>query len=141
VTVPREARALLGKEGVAHLRGLQHVLPRAGDGELFRYVVLMTEDELKRREQAILDAADVPAEAKLQLITELNGGSAFMALDGQHRIVLPKHFVAWLELDQDVLFNSTNTTIQVWNPQHFLRWSGRDAGPVHNPQLSRFLAI
>ncbi len=141
VTVPREARALLGKGEVAHLHGLPTAMPKAGSTELFPYVLLVTEDELKRREQAIIDAVDLAPEAKLALVSKLNGGAARMALDGQHRIVLPKLLVNWLGIEDEVFFNLTNTTIQAWKPASFLRWSGLDAGPVHHPDLTRFLAI
>ena len=64
-----------------------------------------------------------------------------MAIDAQRRIVLPAHFVAYLGLARDAFLNDTNTTVQLWNPAHFLRWSGREAGVVVDPLLTGYLAI
>lgn len=141
VTIPREARALAEKTDASHLRGLLHGIPKAGTGEIFRVVLLMTEAELKRREERILADEKLTGEQKVQLVTEMNGGAALMAVDGQRRIVLPAHFVAYLGLERDVFLNSTNTTIQVWNPEHFQQWTGRDGGTVYNPALNTYLMI
>ncbi len=74
-------------------------------------------------------------------VTALNGEMSMMSIDAQHRVVLPAHFVSYLGLERDIFFVCTNTTIQVWNPDHYVRWTGRDAGPSHNPALNAYLMI
>ena len=66
---------------------------------------------------------------------------ASMAIDAQHRVVLPAHLVGYLGLERDVFFVCTNTTIQVWNPADYLIWSGRDAGPSYNADLNSYLIL
>ncbi len=145
VTIPREARALQGTGEVGHLRGRMHGIPGQQSAEIFRVVMLMTESELQRREARILADTALSGDEKFKLVTELNGGMAMMSLDDQRRIVLPQHFVAYLGLDRDVFFVCTNTTIQAWHPDQYLRWSGADtrapAAPVYNPALNTYLAI
>ncbi len=143
VTLSRDLRALAPGDGapVEHLRGIQHGLAKDGGGELFPVILLMTEAELKRREDRILADPALDGATRLALVTRLNGGAARMALDGQNRIVLPPHFVAYLGLEREIFLNDTNTTVQAWNPQHYLRWSGRDAGVVVDPLLTSYLAI
>lgn len=141
VTIPREARALLTAGDVDHLRGMKHAMGKAGNAEVHPILLLMTEKELQRREQKILDDAALTPEQRLHLVTALNGEMAMMAIDAQHRVVLPAHLVGYLGLERDVFFVCTNSTIQVWNPEHYLRWSGRDNGPSHNPALNAYLMI
>jgi DNA-binding transcriptional regulator/RsmH inhibitor MraZ len=141
VTIPREARALLTAGDVDHLRGMKHAMKRAADGEVFPIVLLMTEKELQRREQKILDDASLSAEQRLHLVTSLNGEMAMMSIDAQHRVVLPAHLVKHLSLQRDIFFICTNTTIQVWNPDHYARWSGRKSGSDFNPDLNTYLMI
>jgi DNA-binding transcriptional regulator/RsmH inhibitor MraZ len=145
VTIPREARALLQAGKVGHLRGMKHAIQKAGGtigaGEIFPLLLLLTEQELQRREQKIIDAPNLTPEQRLHLVTNLNGEMALMAIDTQHRVVLPAHLVKYLGLDRDVFFVCTNTTIQVWNPEHYLRWSSGDAGPSYNPDLNTYLMI
>ena len=147
VTIPREARALLQEGGVDHLRGMKHAMPGLGSAEhgaphpLFPILLLLTEQELQRREQRIIDDARLSPEQRLHLVTALNGEMASMAIDAQHRVVLPAHLVGYLGLERDVFFVCTNTTIQVWNPADYLTWSGRGAGPSYHPDLTSYLMI
>jgi DNA-binding transcriptional regulator/RsmH inhibitor MraZ len=143
VTIPREARALLQAGSVDHLRAMKHAMPKIGDtkGEIFPLLLLLTEKELQRREQRIIDDATLSPVQRLHLVTALNGEMAMMAIDAQHRVVLPAHLVAYLQLDRDVFFICTNSTIQLWNPEHYQRWSGRAAGPNYNPDLNAYLMI
>jgi DNA-binding transcriptional regulator/RsmH inhibitor MraZ len=141
VTIPREARALLAAGDVDHVRGMKHAMIRTADGEIFPIVLLMTEKELQRREQRILDDQTISPEQRIQLVTSLNGEMTMMAIDAQHRVVLSAHLVKHLSLDRDVFFVCTNTTIQVWTPEQYLRWSGRDSGSSYNPDLNAYLMI
>lgn len=141
VTIPREARALLTAGDVDHLRGMKHAMSKAKDGEVFPILLLLTEKELQRREQRIIDDPALSSEQLLHLVTALNGEMAMMAIDAQHRVVLPAHFVSYLGLERDIFFVCTNTTIQVWNPDHYLRWTGQGSGPSHNPALNAYLMI
>ena len=150
VTIPREARALLQEAGVDHLRGMKHAMPtvgaagstgKGGESRIYPILLLLTEKELQRREQRILDDARLSPEQRLHLVTALNGEMASMAIDAQHRVVLPAHLVGYLGLERDVFFVCTNTTIQVWNPTDYLAWSGRDAGPSYNADLNSYLMI
>lgn len=140
VTIPREARALLVAGEVDHLRGMKHAIAKSG-GPIFPVLVLMTEKELQRREQKIIDDPSLAPEVRLELVTRLNGESAMMSIDAQHRIVLPAPFVSYLKLDRDIFFVCTNTTIQAWRPDDYLAWSGRDEQPAANPALSAYLMI
>ena len=141
LTIPREARALLVAGEVDHVRGMRHGIPKNGGGEVFPVLLLLTEKELQRREQKIIDDPALTPEQRLTLVTALNGEMAMMAIDAQHRVVLPAHLVAYIGLERDVFFVCTNSTIQVWNPAHYLRWSDRDAGPSYNPALNTYLMI
>lgn len=141
VTIPREARALLAAGEVDHLRGMKHGIARSGGGPTFPVVVLLTEKELQRREQKIIDDPALSPEQRVELVTRLNGEMAMMSIDAQHRIVLPPHFVSYLKLDREVFFVCTNTTIQVWRPDDYRAWSGRDDQPATNPALAAYLMI
>lgn len=141
VTLPREARALLAAGEVSHLRGMKHGMSKAGANEIFPILLLMTEKELQRREQRILDDAQLSSEQRLHLVTSLNGEMAMMAIDGQNRVVLPQHLVSYLSLQRDVFFVCTNSTIQVWNPDQYVQWSGRTDAPSYNPDLTSYLMI
>ncbi len=144
VTLPRDLRGLASRDGSApsHVRGVQHALPANGaDGAPAPVVLLMTEAELRRREDRILADPQLDGSTRLALITRLNGGAARMAVDAQQRIVLPAHLVAWLRLDRDVFLNDTNTVVQLWNPQEYLRWSGLAAGVAVDPLLTTYLTI
>jgi DNA-binding transcriptional regulator/RsmH inhibitor MraZ len=141
VTIPRDARALTACGEVDHLRGMTHAITKSGTNQSFPVLILVTEDELKRREQKITEDPALTQVQKVELVTLLNGGAASMAIDGQHRVVLPPHFVEYLKLDRDVFFVCTNSVIQVWNPDDYLAWSGRSEQPAPNPALSAYLVI
>lgn len=126
VTLPRGARALTGADVEGYVCGTLHRMRKPETGESFRVVVLMTERELQRREEAIRQNQELdPARAEA-LIADLNGNVQRMAIDAQRRVVLPGHFVRYLRLERELYMFSTNTTVLVWNPQDWLRWSGGD---------------
>jgi len=139
VTLPREARAFLGVGEEVPVCGMQHRVIKAG--ETFPVLLLLTEKELQRREQKIIDDPSLDAAKRFELVTRLNGGVRRMAVDGQHRVVLPQHFVQHIAVERDVFFVSTNTTVQVWNPIHYLRWSGQDRGEHFDPALDAYLMV
>lgn len=141
VTIPREARALLAAGDMDHLRGMKHGLVKSGTTTIFPVLVLMIEKELQRREQKIIDDPTLSPEARLELVTRLNGEMAMMSIDAQHRIVLPAHFVSYLKLDREAFFVCTNTTIQVWKPDDYLAWSGHVDQPAINPALTAYLMV
>jgi DNA-binding transcriptional regulator/RsmH inhibitor MraZ len=141
VTIPREARFLRGQSEATHLRALKHGQRKPETGEVFPMLLMMTEAELQRREQRILDDAQLTGDQRLALVTRLNAGSATLAIDSQNRVVLPADFITYLGVERDVSFVTTNTTVQVWHPEHFLRWHGAPAGPLHDPVLATYLAI
>jgi len=127
VTLPRGARALVNAESEGYVCGTLHRMQRPGESEQFRVVVLMAESELQRREQVIRDNPELDPMHAEMLIADLNGNVQRMAVDAQRRVVLPSHFVRYLELEREVYMFSTNTTVLVWRPQDWLRWSGQDA--------------
>lgn len=144
VTIPREARALLASSEVDHVRGVKHAFDKIIPGQntqRFPVLILMTEKELQRREQKIIDDVTLSPDRRNELVTKLNGEMSMMAIDSQRRIVLPPHFVAYLKLDREIFFVCTNTTIQAWRPDDYLSWSGRDEQPAPNPALSAYLMI
>jgi DNA-binding transcriptional regulator/RsmH inhibitor MraZ len=142
VTLPREARAFLGVAEEAQVCGMQHRLAREGKGGgTFPILLLMTERELQRREQRILDDPAISPAKRFELVTKLNGSMRRMAVDAQHRAVLPPHFVSFLALERDVFFVCTNTTVQLWNPIHYLKWSGQDQDGHTDPELDAYLMI
>jgi DNA-binding transcriptional regulator/RsmH inhibitor MraZ len=141
VTIPREARALLLAGEVDHVRGMTHGITRSDTQEKFPLVLLMTEKELQRREQKILDDQQLSPQRKMELVTDLNGSMCMMSIDAQHRIVLAAHLVSHLQLERDIFFVCTNTTIQVWKPDDYLRWSRREPTQIHNPDLNAYLMI
>lgn len=141
VTIPREARVLTGAARVEYLRAKRHVVKKPGSGEIFRLVVLMTEQELQAREQRIHSRAELSDEQKFQYITLLNDSMKMVALDAQNRVVLPGECVAHLELaeNRDVKFVCTNSLVQVWNPEHFQRFIGPDSEQSFDPVLNHLL--
>ncbi len=127
-TLPRDARALAGlREGgvVCGRTGWARSDDGAGKWPI---VQLFTLEELDKRERGLRErfAGD---EAKLfKLVTLLNAGVRQMTLDAQNRVVLSAPFVEHLGVDRDLFFVVTNETVQVWNPDHYLAWSGSDQG-------------
>jgi len=135
VTLPKGARALTGAESEGYVCGTMHVLQREPAGEQFKVVVLMLEAELQSREQAIRENPEFTPQQQAALIADLNGNVQRMSLDAQRRVVLPSHFVGWLALERELYMFSTNTTVLVWHPHDWLRWSGHDEeqGPDVRP--------
>mgnify|MGYP000701550028 CR=1 FL=1 len=123
VTLPRSARGLMGADQDGLVCGLQQQM-RDPEGEgVFPVVLLMTEDELHRTEQKILENDQLDPLKKQNLIMKLNGKVHRMSVDGQNRIVLPGHFVDYLHLERDVFMFSTNNGVAVWNPSDWTRYN------------------
>ncbi len=139
VTLPRDAAALVGDP--AQLRALAHWMPGKADHAVRSPVVLlMSEDELRKRERRIIEAVDISAEHKQILVQGLNAGATVLAIDDQRRVVVPAHLVDYLKLERDVLFVTTGDLIYLWNPDEFQRWSA-SASPAGAPDLSRFILV
>jgi DNA-binding transcriptional regulator/RsmH inhibitor MraZ len=145
VTIPREARALSGRSGakLTHLRGKRHVVRKPANGDEFRVLLLMTEEELQAREQRILGDAQLNDDQKFEYVTRLNDEMKVMAIDAQNRLVLPAEYVAHLGVGEgrDVKFVCTNAVIQLWNPDHHQRYSGKDPQPAYDPVLTKYLSL
>src|SRR6476469_2913134 len=122
VTLPREARAFLDVGDGGQICAMQWRVAKDGEGEAVPILLLLTEKELQRREQKILDDPALTPAKRFELVTKLNGGVRRMAVDAQHRVVLPAHFVAHLGIARDLFFVCTNTALQAWNPATYLRW-------------------
>ncbi len=145
VTIPAEGRALLdGGDGV--FCGRTHAIPRLpeslGDDEVFPVVLLLSRSELRRREQAIRSDAALSPLQREALAMKLRATVEELSLDGQNRVVLPPSFVTHLGLDRDVFFVAMNDSLRVWNPEHFLRWSGpvrTKQGVAYDPALDDYL--
>jgi DNA-binding transcriptional regulator/RsmH inhibitor MraZ len=145
VTIPAEGRALLsGEEAV--LCGRTHAIPRlpesVGADSVFPVVMLMSRPELRRREQAIRSDATLAPLQREALAMKLRATVEELGLDGQNRIVLPQSFIDHLSLDREVFFVVMNDSIRVWNPEHFLRWSGpvrTEQGVAYDPTLDSYL--
>jgi DNA-binding transcriptional regulator/RsmH inhibitor MraZ len=137
VTLPRDARSLagLGEDSVVCGRPGQAL--HADPAKQVPILSLMTVEEVARREEALRAEFGRDQNTLFRLLTTFNAGIKQMAVDGQRRIVLPGAFVEYLGVERDVLFICTNSTVQVWNPQHFLAWS---AGPDEQTRttLDRF---
>lgn len=145
VTIPAEGRSLLA-EGDAVLCGRTHAIPRlpesVGSDAVFPVVLLMSRGELRRREQAIREDAALTPLQREALAMKLRATVEELNLDGQNRVVLPQSFVAHLGLDREVFFVSLNDSLRVWNPEHFLRWSGpvrTEQGVAYDPALDSYL--
>ena len=113
-----------------------------GSDPVFPVVMLMGRSELRRRETAIRqDAALTPLQRE-GLAMKLRATIEELHLDGQNRVVLPQSFVSHLGLERDVFFVVMNDSIRVWNPAHYLRWSGPSrtaAGVAYDPALDGYL--
>ena len=122
ITLPRSARGLLGVDKDAQVCGLQEHMRQVDSDERFNVILLITEAELKRTEQKIIENEDLHPLKKQNLIMKLNGKVHRMSVDAQNRIVLPGHFVDYLGLDRDVFTFSTNNGVAVWNPEDWTRY-------------------
>ena len=124
VTLPRDARSLLGVgEG-----GVVCALPRRALHEdaakRFPIVTLLTLDELTRREAKLRDDFKSEPTRQFRLLQVLNEGVRQMTVDAQRRVVLPNHFVEHIGIDRDLAFICSNDSVQVWNPVHYVAWRG-----------------
>ena len=133
VTIPAEGRVLLaGEDGT--LCGRAHAMPRLpesdGDEPVFPVVLLMSRKELSRREKAIRDDVALGPVQREALAMKLRAMVEELSLDSQGRVVLPQVFVDHLGLTNEVFFVVMNDSIRVWNPQHYLRWSGASRKPA-----------
>lgn len=145
VTIPAEGRSLLA-EGDAVLCGRTHAMPRlpesVGPEQVFPVVMLLSRSELRRREQAIRSDATLSPLQRESLAMKLRATVEELSIDGQNRVVLPQEFIDHLQLDRDVFFVVMNDSIRVWNPNHFLAWSGpvrTTAGVAYDPALDGYL--
>lgn len=149
VTVPREARALsswgtpsAGSEAttIQHLRGRRHVVRKPETSEQFRILLLMTELELQKTESRISANAKLSDDEKFAVVTRLNDAMKTMAVDAQNRVVLPAELIAHLALGEgrDLKFVCTNSMIQIWNPDHYLRYAN-DVEPTYDALLNTHL--
>ena len=121
VTLPKGNRGLPGVDETGQLCALPHRM-RLHDGTPIPVVLLLTEDELRRREYRIRERDDVDAMTKERRIAKLNGHARLLSVDGQRRVVLPPHFVDLLKLEREVFMFASNNSVMVWNPQDWLRY-------------------
>ncbi len=126
VTLLKGARALVEAEADGYVCGTVHRMMHQHSQERFPVVVLFSERELQRREEAIRSNQTLSPMAVEAQVARLNGNVQRMNLDAQRRIVLPAHFVRYLGLAQDVYMFSTNTSVMVWNPDDWRRWQEAD---------------
>ncbi len=145
VTIPAEGRSLLA-EGDAVFCGRTHAMPRLpeslGSDEVFPVVLLLSRAELRRRELAIRNDANLNPLQREALAMKLRATVEELSVDGQNRVVLPQEFIDHLQLERDVFFVVMNDSIRVWNPQHYQRWSGptrTTAGVAYDPALDGYL--
>lgn len=135
VTLPRDAAALAGDP--PFVRAMPHFMPgRQDHAKRSPVVLLMTEQDLRKRERRIIEDPRRSDADKLVLVQQLNAGAVPLAIDDQRRVVLPAHLVTYLALDRDVLFVPTGDLIYLWNPDEFRRWSEAEA-----PDLSAYILV
>ena len=145
VTIPAEGRSLL-TEGDAVFCGRTHAMPRLAESlgaeAVFPVVMLFSRAELRRRELAIrADLTQTPLKREA-LAMKLRATVEELSVDGQNRVVLPQEFITHLSLDRDVFFVVMNDSIRVWNPAHYLAWSGpvrTTSGVAYDPALDGYL--
>jgi DNA-binding transcriptional regulator/RsmH inhibitor MraZ len=126
VTLPRDARSLshLGEGGV--ICGLPSRAIHEDPKRKLPIVTLMTVEVVIERERELREQAQREGQSPFAMINFFNEGLKQMTVDGQRRIVLPPHFVEHLGVERDLLFISTNTSVYVWNPDHYQTWRGED---------------
>lgn len=122
ITLPRSTRGLPGIEEGAVVCALPRAMPLR-DGSKLSALVVLTEEELRKREDAIRAREDIPAATKERLIAKLNGRVRQLAVDRQRRVVLPQHFVKMLNLDRDVYMFVNNQSVMIWHPNDWLRYN------------------
>lgn len=127
VTLLKGVRAL----ATAEADGYVWVKPdkqRGPDGTVHPLLVVMTEAEKERRDQALRDDPSLTPAQKQHLIMLFNGGMARLNLDGQRRVVLPASLVKYLGLTGEVYMFSTNTAVMMWNPEAWRRYVDASVG-------------
>lgn len=122
VTLPRGSRGLGDVEAVGQVCAMPHRM-RLRDGSAVPVVVLLSEDYLQQREEAIRAREDIDATAKERRIAKLNGHMRQLAVDRQRRVVLPPHFVDLLKLEREVFLFASNNSVMVWNPGDWRRYA------------------
>lgn len=122
VTLPRSTRGLSGIEEGAEVCVLPHAMPLR-DGSKLTTLVVLTEEELRKREDAIRARDDIPVATKERRIAMINGRVRQLSVDRQRRVVLPQHFVKMLQLERDVYMFVNNQSVMVWHPQDWLRYN------------------
>ncbi len=127
-TLPRDARALAGLSEGGVVCGRTGWAANDQKTSKWPIVQLFTPAELDKRERNLRDRYATDEARLFKLVTQLNAGVRQMTLDAQNRIVLSAPFVEHLGVDRDLFFVTTNETVQVWNPAHFLAWSASDQG-------------
>jgi DNA-binding transcriptional regulator/RsmH inhibitor MraZ len=142
VTIPREARVFAAASKVEHFRAKRHVVRRADTQEKFHLVLLMSEAELQERERRIMADATLSDDSKFEIVTRINDEMKMLALDAQNRVVLPGECVHHLGLGdgRDVKFVCTNTQVQLWNPDHYQLFTGKELKPDYDPLLTKYLS-
>jgi DNA-binding transcriptional regulator/RsmH inhibitor MraZ len=124
VTLPKGARGLDGVDGLTYVCALPHRM--TSPTGTYPVILLLTEDELERRETAIRERTDLNVAEKERRIAMLNGHVRQLAVDGQRRIVMPPHFVRFLGADRTVFMFTNNTSVVVWKPEDWLAYNGGD---------------
>ena len=138
VTIPAEGRSLL-PEGERTFHAIAHVVPQAeGSTQTYPIVVMLSPAEIRRREERIRADTNLTPFERDRRSMQLRATARQLTMDDQNRVVLPEPLVAHLGLDKDVFFIPLNDSLRVWNPEHYRRWSGLDAGLV-DPSLSTYL--
>lgn len=127
VTLPRLARGLRGAEADGYLCATRHRIKRPEDGRVFPVLLLLTEGEVEARENAIRADDRLDPMQKEARIARLNGHVVRLSIDGQRRVVLPKHLVEYAGLDREAYMVSTNTSVVVWKPDDWRAWTAADA--------------
>lgn len=122
VTLPRGNRGLPGVDASGLVFALPHQM-RLDDGARLPVVVFLVEEELRQREERIRAREDITAAAKERRIAILNGHVRQLAVDGQRRVVLPRHFVELLRLEREVFMFPSNNSVMLWNPSDWLRYT------------------
>ncbi|TVR43448.1 MAG: hypothetical protein EA402_09745 [Planctomycetota bacterium] len=122
LTLLRGDRGLHGVEKTNVVCALPHRM-RMRDGSPLPVILLLTEDELRLREERIRAREDVDNLTKERRIALLNGHVRLLNVDGQRRIVLPPHFVRLLQLDREVFMFASNTGVTIWRPEDWQRFS------------------
>ena len=142
VTIPREARVFAAASKVEHFRAKRHVVRRSDSGEKFHLVLLMSEAELQARELRIMADTELSDDRKFEIVTRINDEMKMLALDAQNRVVLPGECVTHLGIGEsrDVKFVCTNTQVQLWNPEHYLQFTGKERTPDYDPLLTKYLS-